>query len=59
MPRHNANLVILHNSHRFNEIQQIYLIKPTHFAIFATVCEESFAKVCGGIWWGGEKCVTL
>jgi len=36
-----------------------YLIQPTHFAIFATVCEESLGKVCGGIWWGGEKCVTL
>lgn len=36
-----------------------FLIQPTLFAIFATVCSESFAKVCGGIWWGGEKCVTL
>lgn len=67
MPRHNANLAIHLNSHRFNEIQQIFLIQPTDFAIFATVCGESFgkvcgesfAKVCGGIWWGGEKCVTL
>lgn len=59
MPGHNANLAILLNSHRFNEIQQIFLIQPTLFAIFAPVCSESFAKVCGGIWWGGEKCVTL
>ena len=37
MPRHNANLAIHFNSHRFNEIQQTFLIQPTHFVIFSVL----------------------
>jgi len=44
---------------QFGNSLQLAQIQLTLFAIFATVCGESFVKVYGGIWWGGEKCVTL